>query len=85
MPKFNCDSCGICCKLIGIKPLGFPYRVINNRCEMLGINDRCKIYNNRPLMCNVEKYAETMGIDKELFFKRNEEACRYLKSVYEKD
>lgn len=64
--KFNCSGCGSCCKRIGLikdkfKEINFPYDVNEKGwCTMLDENNKCKVYDNRPDVCNMEKifYAE---------------------------
>lgn len=60
--NYGCSSCGECCKRIGaniekLRALGFPYGVQNDgrSCEMLTDDGKCKVYRNRPDICNVDK------------------------------
>jgi Fe-S-cluster containining protein len=73
--------CGCCCKRVGIfKETGiyFPYDVDENGvCEMLE-NNKCKVYDNRPLLCNIEKLANVAKIDKYIFFKENIKVCNKM-------
>jgi Fe-S-cluster containining protein len=62
---FPCTSCGLCCMTIGLinenqlNKIKFPYKAKeNNWCEMLDENKKCKVYNNRPDVCNIEKNYE---------------------------
>lgn len=86
--KFECSGCGLCCKKINIAventkhidELYFPYKWDNNGvCENLDSDNKCKVYDNRPLLCNIEKVAEVFKIDKKQFFDVNYEACKILK------
>jgi len=67
--KFACTACSLCCRLVGdvlrrkdeykepTKTLleGFPYKATaDGSCEMLDEEGRCKVYDNRPLLCNIE-------------------------------
>lgn len=58
---FICSGCGSCCKRIGLvkdkfKQVNFPYQVNEKGwCEMLGEDNKCKVYNNRPDICRMEK------------------------------
>lgn len=90
--SFNCTGCGLCClhvdravemtKMSHI--LEFPYTWDESgKCEMLGDDHKCTIYHDRPLLCNVEKFAEVFKLDKEEFYKANEEACKDLQTEAE--
>jgi Fe-S-cluster containining protein len=52
MKRFNCESCGACCKVIG--------------CVLLKDN-KCTVYESRPTICNVdhcyEIYCNDMNLD----------------------
>ena len=88
--NFPCTGCGCCCKRInlavafeGFKPKGhplhFPYSWSQEGvCEMLTPDNKCRVYDCRPLICNIEKYAEYLGVDLEHFFKLNADACNRL-------
>jgi len=59
--------------------MGFPYDVKENgECEMLK-DGKCKVYNNRPEVCNVEKMYEKnwrhLGIEKKVIYLRESEIC----------
>ncbi len=73
--KFNCTSCGLCCKKLGQaiaaaksrkEPseidalfLEFPYPPKpDGSCFMLKNDGSCSIYNERPLICDVDKMYE---------------------------
>ena len=58
----------------------FPYKCDENGvCEKLE-NNICMVYDNRPLICNIELWCESMGIDKKLFYRQNMKACKELKN-----
>lgn len=74
---FPCTGCGECCKRVGAvlanhtldnTPIGkllkiFPYSTNEQgHCEML-VNDRCSVYENRPLICNVRRMTEVFYSD----------------------
>lgn len=84
---FKCSGCGCCCKRINIaventkhiEELYFPYSWDEDgRCEMLMEDNRCKVYEDRPLLCNVEKIAEHLNLDKEQFYIDNNKACNKM-------
>lgn len=93
MSLFPCTGCGCCCKRIkqavsnnkGVKmydPLYFPYTWDKNGvCENLTEDNKCKVYDNRPLICNVEKFGEHINADQKEFYKLNIRACNYMMEV----
>lgn len=85
--SFNCTGCGLCCLHVDRAAemakinidLDFPYTWdANGRCEKLDENHKCTVYENRPLLCNVERFAEVYGWNKEEFYRINEKACKDL-------
>jgi len=82
---FDCTGCGSCCRRVGkfigkLKELGFPYEVKEDgSCEMLGADNKCKVYDSRPDVCSVEKMYETVhsktGATKKEIFKKEAEIC----------
>lgn len=83
MKKFNCDCCGLCCRHINRSNLLKNFDRGDGVCKYLGENNLCKIYENRPDICNVEvgykKYFADMYTEEE-FLKLNYEACKKLKA-----
>ncbi len=91
MNTFPCTSCGACCKhidrsidnaiklseLTGNKDIIFPFTHSDGVCEKL-IDNKCSIYDNRPLLCNVEKMREVLGYSKKYFYKLNLKVCNEL-------
>lgn len=87
MTGFKCTGCGSCCKRVNIvvkatshiPELTFPYQWDESgRCEKLGNDNQCTVYEIRPLICNVELLAEFLAIDKDLFYNENYNACIIL-------
>lgn len=79
---FPCTKCGCCCKRIGhvikIAKGSFPYKADENgACEMLE-NNKCKVYDHRPDLCNIDKMATLCGFDKEVFYVENIKACNEM-------
>jgi hypothetical protein len=89
---FPCTKCGCCCKRVG-KILSenkkyinysnrnfiFPYNVDKNgACEMLNSDNTCKVYNNRPLICNIDAVVKEFGFDKDHYYKLSIEACNKM-------
>lgn len=88
--SFPCTGCGACCRVInrhkGIivrndetHPFYFPYQWDDTgKCENLGDDNKCKIYDQRPLICSVDKMIDAMGLDREEFWRVNIEVCNSL-------
>lgn len=85
MKTFPCISCGLCCKNVGIylklgnfkkdHPLYFPYKAKKDgSCSKLK-NNLCTVYDNRPIVCNIEKLAGFLNVDIKEFYKANAEMC----------
>lgn len=98
---FNCTLCGICCATVGkaissvandhgviaTELKSFPYKYDKSgRCEKLGDDNLCTVYDSRPDVCNVnkmhEKYFSKMSI--ESFYKLNEQHCHLLQVSIDK-
>jgi len=59
----------------------FPYRFdVNGVCENLDENNTCKVYEERPDICNIEKFKERAfpDIDEETFFELETNVCKLL-------
>lgn len=57
----------------------FPYTWDEHgKCSMLDKDDRCKVYENRPLLCNVEALGDHVGMARKDFFNMNIIACNRL-------
>ena len=74
---FPCTKCGLCCKTLQHISTLSNYDTGNGVCRYLK-NNLCSIYENRPLICNVEKmyaayFREIMTEDE--FVSVNAEAC----------
>lgn len=91
--KFECSSCGLCCKNLR-KALTatthpkwlqdivdvFPHKTNSDgSCEKL-IDNHCSVYKDRPLLCNVERIhdeAET-NMTEDTWYRLNTQACKQL-------
>lgn len=63
---------------VDVKIFEFPHKVDEQtgRCEKLSAdNTFCTVYLDRPLLCNLEKTAEAIGVDPMFFLPSNAEAC----------
>lgn len=92
--EFNCTGCGLCCKQIGhIVKNGapfdflekatreFPYQAKEDgSCEKLDENNKCTVYDHRPLLCNINKLGDEpyMPMTKEVWFEMNYMGCKTL-------
>ena len=82
--KFECDKCGICCKLLK----GIPQLAAFDRGDGVCIHlkdNLCSIYESRPDICNVEKmyvfFKEQMSEEEYLQLMSN--SCKVLKQAAE--
>jgi len=87
MDSYPCIKCGLCCKRVDIavkraEALGFEKFPFNwdetGKCEMLGEDNLCIVYEHRPLICNIEKIIEVYGLDKKDFYNMNIESCNSM-------
>lgn len=84
---FPCTSCGACCRSInGIEEL----KEFNNNgvCIHLSEDNTCKIYENRPLVCRVDKMYKKYffkQMTKEDFYKENIKICNLLQEKFDID
>lgn len=82
--SFNCWNCGACCKLVPedmLKLYGLPVSE-NGGCGNLD-NNRCKIYDTRPDICDVKKTWEKFHKDSFSFDEYCElsyEVCKILEA-----
>jgi Fe-S-cluster containining protein len=57
----------------------FPYSYDKNgKCSMLSDDNKCRVYLNRPAMCNIETLSNHVRIAKKDFFNMNIMACNTL-------
>lgn len=81
---FNCDKCGICCKNLDKNEIYATLNRGDGVCKNLDENTNlCKIYNNRPLLCNVvEAYKKIFSkyLSYTKYEKLNKENCKILRN-----
>jgi len=77
--KFDCTGCGSCCRRVGeylgeLQKRGFPYKAKEDgrTCEMLGDDNKCAVYKNRPDVCNIES----------MFYKVHSRSGKSKKAVF---
>ena len=83
---FECDKCGLCC--INLSKSSIYADLDRGDGICINYDEKthlCKIYQERPLKCNIdvmyEKYfKETMN--KEEYYNMNHKSCDLLKSNY---
>lgn len=84
---FKCSGCGECCRHIdrAVESVNgdprFPFLYgwdETGKCEKLGTDNKCMVYDDRPLMCNVDKIAELFALDLNEFYEMNKKACNRL-------
>ncbi len=60
----------------------FPYKAMENgSCEMLDDNGKCKVYDNRPELCNTDVMFEKVWskkMSKSDYFKESARACNNM-------
>jgi Fe-S-cluster containining protein len=91
--KFPCTGCGQCCRqldqiLAGLSQVQnealqfllekFPY-VPNpdGSCPMLR-DGGCAIYNDRPMLCNLETIQRVLDVPDQVWFQLNAASCNHL-------
>lgn len=94
MSEFPCTGCSLCCRAIGVilaeqdlfKKLPvvvqaikeFPYKAnAEGVCEKL-VDNRCSVYESRPLLCNIRELGLLMGYPTEEWYRLNAETCNQL-------
>jgi Fe-S-cluster containining protein len=92
MDSFPCTSCGLCCKHVDVLlKYGsdnvilqelidrFPYKPkLDGSCSQLDNQNRCLVYNNRPLMCNIKLVGILLKQPMEEYFKLNIQICNAM-------
>ena len=89
--SFPCIGCGLCCKKVKsvidnvgrdypeTHPLYFPYNFDESgACEKLTADNKCSIYEDRPILCNVDKLLQALPMSRIDFFNMNIDACNSL-------
>jgi len=92
-PEFPCTFCGCCCSHVDMAienarksphPVWnnsaetFPFSYdINGKCEKL-INNKCSVYEDRPLLCNLKKLGELLELDTKTWYYMVSKSCNQL-------
>ncbi len=81
-PPFSCRRCGSCCHNIQFIEALSDYHNGDGICKYLDQETNlCRIYETRPLLCNVEASYEaffSQSLKWEEYLKRNYEGCEML-------
>jgi Fe-S-cluster containining protein len=78
---FPCSMCGACCRRIkwvveSMEHFDFPYKWNEKGvCEKLSTENKCMVYDNRPLICNIEAMQPFFDIPEQDFYNINIDAC----------
>lgn len=83
-PRFECDRCGLCCRLIGNVPQLRHFDRGDGICIHLTPDNLCDIYENRPEVCSVERMYSRFSsrLTKEEYLEAMARSCIMLKSHY---
>lgn len=92
---FECKMCGMCCRniqrykekilpilreILGEDITEFNIKDNNGICVHLTNDNKCSIYENRPIICNTNKIFELLstaiGVDKSELYKAQHISCR---------
>lgn len=97
--KFGCTGCGLCCRYVGkaienasLMPepyaselKNFPYKAKKDgSCEMLNEDNKCSVYESRPLLCNIQEMFEKykgqgpMPNDKKEYYLQEAKSCNSM-------
>jgi Fe-S-cluster containining protein len=81
-PPFPCNGCGKCCRRVGLSEQTAFLDRGDGVCRYFGeVDNRCRIYADRPLVCRVEAYYERHLADRfawDEFVKINLQICERL-------
>lgn len=79
---FRCRQCGECCRHIGHIPELDNYHNGDGICKYLNpFTNLCTIYENRPVICNVDKAYVSLFINvmtQDEYLEKNYEGCKNL-------
>lgn len=86
-----CTGCGSCCKRIDkvdlflklvddpLNDLKFPYTWDSSgRCDKLADDNKCLVYDDRPIVCNMDKLMEFLKVPKKEFYEINIKNCNTM-------
>lgn len=90
--SFPCTGCGACCRRINkaVASIGsdasdpmsefyFPYKWDQTgRCEKLLPDNSCSVYEDRPLICNIDKLHSFVDMPQNQFYALNIVFCNQM-------
>lgn len=83
MSDFPCEKCGDCCRSLDLNPLFQDLDNGKGVCIYLDENTNlCKIYESRPLKCNIDKsftHYYYKYFTKEKYYELNLIVCKLIK------
>ena len=86
---FPCTKCGLCCQNISSIPELKDYDLGTGICKYFdSITNGCEIYENRPLICRVDKMFDLKYhkfFSKNEFYILNAKVCNELQEKYNTD
>lgn len=103
MKTFPCTKCGECCRMLQstlkiVKEMAnlsevlvFPYSFVDGHCEKLNPDNTCSVYEDRPLICDIDKLAKSIdpNFDMDEVYFHTANACNSMitasKSIPEED
>lgn len=82
---FKCDKCGLCCKQLNRSSIYSELDRGDGVCKFFDEKvNLCTIYQNRPLLCNIDKSYEIYfknSMSKDEYYQLNYDACKKLKET----
>lgn len=82
--SFPCTKCGACCRSLHQNDVYVALDLGNGVCKNLNEANECSIYEQRPLMCNIdvayEEYYKPM-MTKIDYYVQNAQACNTLQQL----
>ncbi len=86
--RFKCDMCGLCCQNLKEAPIRAKLDRGDGICRHFDTKSHmCKIYNTRPVICNVDKFYNLFlknKMSKICYYELNYAACRQLKHKFKR-
>lgn len=77
--RFECSCCGECCRRLGVLHWAKNMIDLKGVCKYLNQeNNLCRIYERRPIFCNVDAYYDKYLSDKisrTEYYRLNKEMC----------
>lgn len=82
--RFECDRCGLCCRLIGNVPQLRHFDRGDGVCVHLTEGNLCDIYETRPEVCSVDRMYSRFAakLTKEEYLDAMSRSCAMLKSHF---